>query len=467
MYEEITPHPLPLPMGEGTVLYAPSDILGSLLPGGEGQDEGSELRFRHILASGTSLDEFSARAHPWGRDERSRPPRRRGLDRFRRRGKPPRLCGGHRGGENRRARSPAGTPPSMPATVLPEGAWLAPGFIDGQVNGGGDILFNDEPTVDGIAAIAAAHRKFGTTSLLPTLITDTPNKMRAALDAAAKAAATNPSVAGIHIEGPFISPEKPGVHEPALIRAPARETGTADGAKAGCHAGDAGAGARAGGLRRRACEGRRARFARSFDGRLPANQGRAGRRAHRLHPSFQRDAQLSSRDPGPIAAALETPDAWFGMIADGDHVDPAMLRLALRGAARPMLVTDAMPPVGGATPCFKLYGREIAVREGSCTRADGTLAGSALDMAAAVRNCVELLQVPLVRRRCTTPRASPRGSWASVARSAGWRPATAPTWPHSTRPACSYIIAGSREARRCGMTAPYPNAGLAKSQFRL
>ena len=111
-------------------------------------------------------------------------------------------------------------PPAIPATILAEGAWLAPGFIDCQVNGGGDVLFNDEPTVDGITAIAVAHRRFGTTSLLPTLITDTQDKMRAALDAADKAAAINPSIAGIHIEGPFISPEKPGVHDPALIRPP-------------------------------------------------------------------------------------------------------------------------------------------------------------------------------------------------------------------------------------------------------
>jgi N-acetylglucosamine-6-phosphate deacetylase len=106
---------------------------------------------------------------------------------------------------------------------------------------------------------------------------------------------------------------------------------------------------------------------------------------------------LESREPGPIAAALETPGAWFGMIADGWHVAPAMLRLALRGAAHPMLVTDAMPPVGGRRSTFSLYGQEIAVRDGRCTRQDGTLAGAALDMASAVRNCVELLHVPLMQ----------------------------------------------------------------------
>jgi N-acetylglucosamine-6-phosphate deacetylase len=104
---------------------------------------------------------------------------------------------------------------------------------------------------------------------------------------------------------------------------------------------------------------------------------------------------MSSREPGPIAAALESPDAWFGMIVDGAHVDPAMLRLALRGAARPMLVTDAMPPVGGSRTTFALYGGRITVRDGRCVRDDGVLAGSALNMAAAVRNCVQLLGVHL------------------------------------------------------------------------
>ena len=104
---------------------------------------------------------------------------------------------------------------------------------------------------------------------------------------------------------------------------------------------------------------------------------------------------LAAREPGPIAAALETPDAWFGMIVDGEHVDPAMLRLALRGSAHPMLVTDAMPPVGGSASRFMLSGVEVQSRNGRCVRKDGTLAGAALDMATAVRNAVRLLGVPL------------------------------------------------------------------------
>ncbi len=110
---------------------------------------------------------------------------------------------------------------------------------------------------------------------------------------------------------------------------------------------------------------------------------------------FNAMRSVQSREPGPIAAALESPEAWYGLIVDGFHVAPAMLRLALRGAGHPILVTDAMPPVGGARPSFRLNGEDIVVRDGRCATRDGTLAGAALDMASAVRNCVQLLDVPL------------------------------------------------------------------------
>jgi N-acetylglucosamine-6-phosphate deacetylase len=104
---------------------------------------------------------------------------------------------------------------------------------------------------------------------------------------------------------------------------------------------------------------------------------------------------LASREPGPIAAALETPEAFYGLIVDGEHVAPPMLRLALRGLGQAMLVTDAMPPVGGSRSDFTLGGKRILARAGRLTTEDGTLAGAALDMASAVRNCVRLLGLEL------------------------------------------------------------------------
>ena len=290
----------------------------------------------------------------------------------------------------------------LPATislrVLPDNAWLAPGFIDLQVNGGGDVLFNDTPTVDGIRAIAAAHRRFGTTALLPTLISDTPEKTQTALDAVQQAMATDPSVIGIHLEGPFLSPEKPGVHAVRHLRRPTADdlamlTAPRRGVLLATLAPEQ---VPPGFIRQLVRAGVRVSLGHSMatyaETRAAMKEGLAG-----FTHLFNAMRPIVGREPGPIPAAVESHDAWFGMIVDGVHVDPANLQLALRGAATPMLVTDAMPPVGGAGSGFSLYGDEITVSEGRCVRRDGVLAGSLLDMATAVRNCVQLLQIPLER----------------------------------------------------------------------
>jgi N-acetylglucosamine-6-phosphate deacetylase len=287
-------------------------------------------------------------------------------------------------------------PANMPRYALPNGACLVPGFIDVQVNGGGDVLFNDEPTPDGIRAIAAAHRRFGTTALLPTLITDTPERMLSALAAVEALVDKEPSILGIHLEGPFLSPERPGVHavhqirtpsdnDLALLTAPRRSVTVVTLAPERAPAGFIRALAAAG---VRVCLGHS--VASYTDTRAAMADGLSG-----FTHLFNAMPGLGSRDPGPIAAALESQGVWFGMIVDGVHVHPATLRLALRGLARPMLVTDAMPPVGGSRTGFTLYGEDITVQDGRCTRKDGTLAGSVLDMARALRNCVRLLDVPL------------------------------------------------------------------------
>jgi N-acetylglucosamine-6-phosphate deacetylase len=286
--------------------------------------------------------------------------------------------------------------PATPARALPDGVWLAPGFIDVQVNGGGDVLFNDMPTPEGIRAIAAAHRRFGTTALLPTLITDTPEKTKSALAAVEALVGAEPSIIGIHLEGPFLSPQKPGVHGLQHIRVPTAEdaallTSPRRGVTVVTLAPERvpkGFIHQLHSVGVRVCLGHS--MATYAETRAAMAEGLTG-----FTHLFNAMRPLATREPGPVAAALETSDAWFGMIVDGVHVDPAMLRLALRGAARPMLVTDAMPPVGGQRASFVLYGEEIAVQGGRCLRKDGTLAGAVLDMATAVRNCVRLLGAPL------------------------------------------------------------------------
>ena len=284
----------------------------------------------------------------------------------------------------------------MSVRALPDGAWLAPGFIDLQVNGGGDVLFNDVPTAKGIRTIAAAHRRFGTTAFLPTLISDTPEKTKTALAAVEELVDKESSVVGIHLEGPFLSPERPGVHKLSHIRRPTAEDGTMLTATRSGVTVVTLAPERVpkGFIRQLTRAGVRVCLGHSMatyaETRAAMAEGLTG-----FTHLFNAMRPLASREPGPIAAALESSNVWFGMIVDGVHVDPAMLHLALRGTARPMLVTDAMPPVGGSHSTFPLYGEKIKVEAGRCMRKDGTLAGAVLDMATAVRNCVRLLGIPL------------------------------------------------------------------------
>lgn len=284
----------------------------------------------------------------------------------------------------------------LPVRELPDGQWLAPGFIDVQVNGGGDRLFNNETTPEAIAAIAAAHRRFGTTSLLPTLISDTDERMRQAIGAVQSAMETSPGILGIHLEGPFLSPEKPGVHKPEMIRAvDAHHLAMLKSLKGGTTvvtcAPECVSATFIGEL---ANAGVKVSLGHSMatyeETRAAIADGLSG-----FTHLFNAMRPLASREPGPIAAALEAAGCWYGLIVDGEHVSIPMLKLALRGAGSPMLVTDAMPPVGGSKTSFSLYGEEITVENGRCATKDGKLAGSAIDMASAVWNSVRFLDLTL------------------------------------------------------------------------
>ena len=279
------------------------------------------------------------------------------------------------------------------------GGWLAPGFIDAQVNGGGGVLFNNDTSVEAIAAIGRAHRRFGTTGFLPTLISDDAEVMARAIGATRAAIAAGvPGVLGVHLEGPYIAPARKGTHDAGKFRVPdAAEVAMATSLDNAIT------------LITLAPEqvplatirAMAARGAIVVAGHTAASyeQARAGLEAglRGFTHLYNAMSPLQGREPGAVGAALEDRDSWCGVIVDGVHVHPGSLRVAL--AAKPrgklFLVTDAMPMVGSDDPAFALYGEVITAVDGVVRNAAGALAGSALDMATAVRNCVRLLGLPL------------------------------------------------------------------------
>lgn len=276
---------------------------------------------------------------------------------------------------------------------------LAPGFIDVQVNGGGGVLFNDVRSVEGLKTIAAAHRKFGTVGLMPTFITDTRERMAEAVEAMRAAlAARVPGVLGIHVEGPFINVERKGVHNPAYIRMiededlailtslkKGRTLVTLAPERTGMEAV-----ARLASSGVLVCAGHTA-----GDYTTITEACRHGLRG--FTHLFNAMPPLAGRDPGPVGAGIDTTGTWCGLIVDGHHVSDASLRIAIaaKGTAGMMLVTDAMSVTGTDLESFELHGRTIYRREGRLATADGTLAGSDLDMASAVRNSVKRLGLGL------------------------------------------------------------------------
>jgi N-acetylglucosamine-6-phosphate deacetylase len=296
--------------------------------------------------------------------------------------------------------APLGRLPREYARIELDGGLLLPGFIDTQVNGGGGVLLNDAPNVQGLAAIAAAHRAFGSTGVTPTLISADLAIVRRAIEATEAALAAGvPGVLGLHIEGPFLNPGKRGVHEPAVLRtldgeaiglltAPTRGRRIVTLAPELTPVGAIRALSEAGVL---VCAGHTLA---GYDALMAAlDEGLAG-----YTHLFNAMTQLDSRAPGVVGAALSDRRGFFGVIVDGLHVHPAALRVALSagGTDRAMLVTDAMPIVGASGDRFWLGDLEIRVENGACRTLDGALAGASLDMAQALRNAVTMTGVDVV-----------------------------------------------------------------------
>lgn len=265
---------------------------------------------------------------------------------------------------------------------------ITPGFVDLQVNGGGGVMLNNIPTVAGIATMLQAHRRFGTTSLMPTVITDHPNVL-ARVAGAAIAAKDLPGMTGLHIEGPHIAPARRGTHAERFIRP--MDTNTiaivAGLRQAGLPVMITLAPEAANPDQIKALVGLGATVSLGHtDATAAQMQAAMQAGATCVTHLFNAMSPMQSREPGAVGAAINS-DCYAGLICDGHHVDDSMIRLAVRArpcADRMFLVSDAMATVGGPDQ-FDLYGQTIAVQDGRLINADGALAGAHTTLAAGLQ----------------------------------------------------------------------------------
>jgi N-acetylglucosamine-6-phosphate deacetylase len=281
------------------------------------------------------------------------------------------------------------------------GLLLLPGFIDTQVNGGGGVSFNEEPTLETIRRIGAAHRKFGTTGFLPTLISDDLDVAARAIVAVDAALSEGvPGVLGIHLEGPFLSPARKGVHNEAKFRQIDEEafallTSLKRGKTLVTLAPEMTTPEMIGRLTAAGVIVAAGHTNATYDDIVTAyRHGLTG-----FTHLFNAMSPLTGRAPGVVGAALSNRSSYCGIIVDGHHVHPEVLKLALRCKPHDwfMLVTDAWGNIGTDMTSFQLQGVTVYVRDGICVDEKGVIAGSAMDMSRAVRNAIDLLDVDLIQ----------------------------------------------------------------------
>ena len=267
-----------------------------------------------------------------------------------------------------------------------------PGFVDAHINGiaGVDFLSAD---ADGHERAAEALAAAGVVAYQPTLVSSPPEAYDAALAAAAAAMAApdgGARVLGVHLEGPFLSREWPGAHDPSNLREPDPEL-----AERLCEAGPVTMVTLAPEL-----EGALELVELLVGRGITVSVGHSDADAATAHAAFDRGATAIThvhnahrrwrpRDPGPAGVALVRPDVWVQAIVDGVHLAPeSALGAFLAARSRFCLVTDAVEAAGMPPGSYRLGDREVHVEDGAVRLADGTLAGSVLTMDAAVRNLV-------------------------------------------------------------------------------
>ncbi|WP_445428825.1 N-acetylglucosamine-6-phosphate deacetylase [Alishewanella sp. HL-SH05] len=276
---------------------------------------------------------------------------------------------------------------------------LVPGFIDLQVNGGGGALFNTAPTRETLHTMVQAHAQFGTTAMLPTVITDSLNVMQQAATTIADALSQQQAgILGVHFEGPHLSVPKKGVHPQQHIRAlTAAELALYQRSDLGCRLLTvAPENVSPEQIQALKASGSHVWLGHSNADAATVQQAlQAG--ANGFTHLYNAMSAFTSRQPGMVGVALTDADSWCGIILDGLHIDAIAAKLALlaKPTGKVVLVTDAMSPVGTTESEFAFFDG-IVRREGNkLTNEAGALAGSVLDMASAVRYAVTTLGVAL------------------------------------------------------------------------
>jgi N-acetylglucosamine-6-phosphate deacetylase len=278
---------------------------------------------------------------------------------------------------------------------------LTAGFIDLQVNGGGGALFNTVPTVQGIKQIINAHMAFGTTAMLPTFITDKTEIMAQAAQAMSEAINQQvPGILGIHFEGPHLSLAKKGAHSAEYIRQMSEQewrilSRDDIGQVLVTLAPENVAASDVEKLVKQSIKVCIGHTNADFSiAQAAVNSGADG-----FTHLYNAMSPLQGREPGVVGCALLNDHCYAGIIVDGHHVAYDSLKLALKiksnTQGKLILVTDAMSPVGTDETEFDFFDRKVYLQNGKLTSTTGELAGSVLDMATAVRNCVTYLELEL------------------------------------------------------------------------
>ncbi len=291
--------------------------------------------------------------------------------------------------------------PAGIATRKVNGALIAPGFIDVQLNGCGGVQFNDDInaiSVDTLNIMQKANEKSGCTSFLPTLITSTDELMVRAVEVMRAYLAQHQHQAlGLHLEGPWLNSAKKGTHDPQLIRKPNPELVNFLCENADVITKVTLAPEMAGSEVIRQLQ-QAGIIVSAGHSHATYDEAKAGFSAGVSFATHLYNAMptITGREPGLIGALFDAPEVYCGIIADGLHVHYANVRNAKRiKGDKLVLVTDATAPAGANIDQFIFAGKTIYYRNGLCVDENGTLSGSALTMIEAVRNSVEHVGISL------------------------------------------------------------------------